>query len=63
VLEPYFLGQRHDESLARFLEKYSKRLPPPSLLTPTEIKAPVDTLGLREQTLVLLDASTGLETK
>src|SRR5215469_17506057 len=29
VLEPYFLGQRHDESLARFLEKYSKRLPPP----------------------------------
>jgi len=29
VLEPYFLGQQHDESLARFLEKYSKRLPPP----------------------------------
>jgi hypothetical protein len=29
VLEPYFLGQRHDESLARFLEKCSKGLPPP----------------------------------
>jgi hypothetical protein len=28
VREAYFLGQRHDESLARFFEKYTKRLPP-----------------------------------
>jgi len=32
----------------------------PSLLTPAEIKALVDVLGLRERTLVLLAASTGL---
>ena len=29
VREAYFLGQRHDESLARFLDKYTKHLPPP----------------------------------
>jgi len=29
VREAYFLGQRHDGSLARFLEKYTKHLPPP----------------------------------
>lgn len=29
VREAYFLGQRHDESLARFLDKYTKYLPPP----------------------------------
>lgn len=28
VREAYFLGQRHDESLARFFEKYTKHLPP-----------------------------------
>jgi len=30
VREAYFLGQRHDESLARFLDKYTKYLPPPT---------------------------------
>lgn len=29
VREAYFLGQRHDESLATFLRKYIKQLPPP----------------------------------
>ena len=29
VREAYFLGQRHDESFAHFLEKYTKQLPPP----------------------------------
>jgi hypothetical protein len=29
VREAYFLGQRHDESLASFLGKYIKHLPPP----------------------------------
>jgi hypothetical protein len=29
VREAYFLGQRRDESLARFLDKYTKHLPPP----------------------------------
>lgn len=29
VREAYFLGQRRDESLARFLDKYAKHLPPP----------------------------------
>jgi len=29
VREAYFLGQRHDESLARFLDKYTRVLPPP----------------------------------
>ena len=29
VREAYFLGQRHDESFSRFLDKYSKHLPSP----------------------------------
>jgi hypothetical protein len=29
VREAYFLGQRHDETLALFLDKYSRHLPPP----------------------------------
>ena len=29
VREAYFLGQRHDETMARLLEKYSKHLPVP----------------------------------
>ena len=29
VREAYFLGQRRDESFARFLEKYARHLPPP----------------------------------
>jgi hypothetical protein len=29
IREAYFLGQRHDGSFARLLEKYAKRLPPP----------------------------------
>ncbi|MGB7844401.1 MAG: hypothetical protein WBL63_02210 [Candidatus Acidiferrum sp.] len=30
VREAYFLGQRRDETMARFLDKYTKRLPPPT---------------------------------
>jgi hypothetical protein len=30
VREAYFLGQRRDETMARFLAKYTKLLPPPS---------------------------------
>src|SRR5258708_15545939 len=29
VREAYFLGQRRDESLARFLDQYTRVLPPP----------------------------------
>lgn len=29
VREAYFMGQRHDESMAHFFDKYYKRLPPP----------------------------------
>jgi len=29
VRDAYFLGQRRDESMARFLDKYTKHLPPP----------------------------------
>lgn len=29
VREAYFMGQRRDESLARFLDSYTKQLPPP----------------------------------
>jgi hypothetical protein len=29
VREAYFLGQRHDDSLPRFLDKYTRYLPPP----------------------------------
>jgi len=29
VRQAYFMGQRHDESLARFLDSYTKHLPPP----------------------------------
>jgi hypothetical protein len=29
IREAYFLGQRHDESLTHFLDKYTKHLPPP----------------------------------
>jgi hypothetical protein len=29
IREAYFLGQRHDESMARLLSRYSKVLPPP----------------------------------
>ncbi len=31
VREAYFLGQRHDESMARLLSGYTKFLPPPSI--------------------------------
>ena len=31
IREAYFLGQRHDGSLERLLNKYSKHLPPPKL--------------------------------
>jgi hypothetical protein len=29
VREAYFIGQRHDESAARFFDKYYRHLPPP----------------------------------
>src|SRR6266403_2944723 len=29
VREAYFLGQRHDETMSTFLNKYTKLLPPP----------------------------------
>ncbi len=29
VREAYFMGQRHDETLPRFFDKYTKHLPPP----------------------------------
>ena len=40
--------------------KGAKRRTTPSVLTPLEIKALINNLGLRERTLVLVVASTGL---
>jgi hypothetical protein len=48
VRQAYFMGQRHDESMAQFFDKYCKHLPPPktgpyvsavSLLTPYALLA------------------------
>jgi integrase len=44
----------------RLVRQSAKRQTAPTLLTPIEIKTIVDGLGLRERTLVLLAASTGL---
>ena len=44
----------------RLVRQGAKRRATPSLLTPPEIKALIDNLGLRERTLVLVVASTGL---
>src|SRR5260370_31548623 len=35
VREAYFLGQRRDESLARFFDKYPRNLPPPKTVLHT----------------------------
>ena len=50
----------YDHNPIHLVRQSAKRKQTPSLLTPAEIKALVDTLGLRERTLVLLAASTGL---
>jgi len=50
----------HDHNPIQLVRQSAKRRQAPSLLTPAEIKALVDVLGLRERTLVLLAASTGL---
>jgi len=50
----------YDHNPIHLVRQSAKRKQAPSLLTPAEIKALVDTLGLRERALVLLAASTGL---
>src|SRR5215469_14392697 len=50
----------HDHNPIQLVRQSAKRRQAPSLLTPAEIKALVDVLDLRERTLVLLAASTGL---
>jgi integrase len=49
-----------DRHPIRLVRQGAKRRTAPSVLTPTEIKALLDGLNLRERTLVLLAASTGL---
>ncbi len=49
-----------DRNPIRLVRQGAKRRTAPSVLTPTEIKALLDGLNLRERTLVLLAASTGL---
>lgn len=49
-----------DHNPIHLVRQSAKRKEAPSLLTPAEIKALIDTLRPREQTLVLLAASTGL---
>ena len=51
------LFDRNPISLVR---QSAKRRTPPTILVPAEIKALIDGLALRERTLVLLAASTGL---
>lgn len=49
-----------DGNPIRLVRQGAKRRNTPSVLTPPEIKALIDNLGLRERTLVLTVASTGL---
>src|SRR6267143_334960 len=49
-----------DRNPIRLVRQSAKRRTTPSVLTPAEIKALIHGLGLRERTLVLLAASTGL---
>ena len=49
-----------DRNPIRLVRQSAKRRTAPSVLTPAEIKALINGLGLRERTLVLLAASTGL---
>ena len=49
-----------DRNPIRLVRQGAKRRSTPSVLTPAEIKALLHGLGLRERTLVLLAASTGL---
>jgi integrase len=49
-----------DRNPIRLVRQGVKRRTTPSVLTPAEIKALLSGLGLRERTLVLLAASTGL---
>jgi integrase len=49
-----------DRNPIRLVRQSAKRRTTPSVLTPAEIKALINGLGLRERTLVLLAASTGL---
>jgi integrase len=49
-----------DRNPIRLVRQSAKRRTTPSVLTPAEIKALIHGLGLRERTLALLAASTGL---
>ena len=49
-----------DRNPIRLVRQSAKRRNTPCVLTPPEIKALIDNLGLRERTLVLVVASTGL---
>jgi integrase len=49
-----------DRNPIRLVRQGAKRRSAPSVLTPSEIKALINGLGLRERTLVLIVASTGL---
>jgi site-specific recombinase XerD len=49
-----------DRNPIHLIRQSAKRRRPPTVLVPTEIKALVDNLSIRERTLVLLASSTGL---
>jgi integrase len=49
-----------DRNPIRMVRQSAKRRKAPNVLTPAEIKSLIETLALREKTLVLLAASTGL---
>ena len=49
-----------DRNPIHLVRQSAKRRGTPAVLTPTEIKALVDNLSIRERTLVLLAVSTGL---
>ena len=49
-----------DRNPIYLVRQSAKRRTPPTVLSPSEIKALVDNLSIRERTLVLLAASTGL---
>jgi integrase len=49
-----------DRNPIYLVRESAKRRTPPAILVPAEIKALIDGLALRERTLVLLAASTGL---
>jgi integrase len=60
TLQPRCRYEFFDRNPIRLVRQGAKRKAAPNVLTPDEIKTLIDGLEIRERTLVLLAASTGL---